>query len=62
MSQNTDTREHERSTHPAQPCQPTPIQVREALARLREVGENLPPVDAVAIVRESRDLSVQESR
>jgi hypothetical protein len=27
---------------------------------LREVGEKLPPVDAVAIIRESRDLSAQE--
>jgi len=59
MSENTDTLEHERASHPAQPCQPTPVQVREALARLREVGETLPPVDAVAIVRESRELSAQ---
>jgi hypothetical protein len=55
MPQTTNTLEHERDSHPAQPCQPTPLQVREALARLREVGEALPPVDAVAIVRESRD-------
>lgn len=62
MSQNTDTLEHERGDHPAQPLPPTPAQIREALTRLREVGETLPPVDAVAIIRESRDLSAQESR
>ncbi len=62
MSQNTDAREHERNAHPAQPLTSTLAQVREALARLREVGEKLPPVDAVAIIRESRDLSAQESR
>jgi hypothetical protein len=34
----------------------------KALRRLREIGENLPVVDAVAIVRESRDLAEQGSR
>jgi hypothetical protein len=62
MSQNTDTLEHERGAHPAQPHPPTLAQIREALTRLREVGEKLPPVDAVAIIRESRDLSAQENR
>lgn len=62
MSQNADMLEHERDAHPVQPLPPTPAQIREALARLREVGEKLPPVDAVAIIRESRDLSAQESR
>lgn len=62
MSQNTNTLEQERVSHPARSCPPTPAQVREALARLREVGETLPPVDAVAIIRESRDLATQGSR
>ncbi len=62
MSETTNTLEHEHTSQPAQPCQPTPVQVREALARLRAVGETLPPVDAVAIVRESRDLAAQGSR
>lgn len=61
MSQNTDTLEYERDVHPTQLHPPTLAQIREALARLREVGEKLPPVDAVAIIRESRDLSAQES-
>ncbi len=62
MSENTNTLNQERASHPAQPCSPTPVQIREALARLREIRENLPPVDAVAVIRESRDLSAQESR
>lgn len=33
-----------------------------ALRRLREIGEKLPTVDAVAVVRESRDLAGQGSR
>ena len=62
MPQNTDTQERGRDIHPEQTVPPTIEQVREALARLREMGEKLPPVDAVAIVREGRDLSGQESR
>ena len=63
MSQNTDTLEHERGAHPAQPLLPAlQAQIRKALSRLREAGEKLPPVDAVAIIRERRDASAQESR
>ena len=62
MSPNTDTLEHEHDAQSAQPDPPTFAQIREALAQLRAVGEKLPPVDAVAIIRESRDLSAQESR
>lgn len=62
MSQNTNMLNQERTAHPTQPLPPTTVQIREALTRLREVGEKLPPVDAVAIVRESRDLSAQESQ
>jgi len=61
MSQDTDTLKQERGDHPAQPLAPTPAQIREALTRLREVGEKLPPVDAVAIIREGREAA-QESR
>lgn len=32
---------------------------RKALRRLREIGEKLPAVDAVAIVREARDLGLR---
>ncbi|MDT4952562.1 MAG: hypothetical protein QOJ02_700 [Acidobacteriota bacterium] len=36
-------------------------EIRKALRRLREIGEKLPVVDAVAIVREGRDLAEQGS-
>jgi len=61
MSQDTDTLKQEQGDHRAQPLPPTPAQIREALTRLREVGEKLPPVDAVAIIREGREAA-QESR
>jgi hypothetical protein len=32
----------------------------QALRRLRKISENLPPVDAAAVVRESRDLAGQD--
>ncbi|MBA3440071.1 MAG: hypothetical protein H0T92_09420 [Pyrinomonadaceae bacterium] len=35
---------------------------REALRRLRQIGEDLPSVDAVAVVRESRDMAEQGAR
>lgn len=62
MPQNTNTLNQERTAHSTQPLPPTPVQMYEALTRLREVGEKLPPVDAVAVIRECRDLSVQESQ
>ena len=36
--------------------------VREALSRLRRIGEDLPAVDAVAVVREGRDFAEQGAR
>ena len=36
--------------------------VREALQRLRRLGESLPTVDAAAIVREGRDASERSGR
>ena len=36
--------------------------VLEALQRLREIGEKLPAVDAVAVVREGRDASGRRER
>ncbi|HMF57948.1 MAG TPA: hypothetical protein VK619_16515 [Pyrinomonadaceae bacterium] len=41
---------------------PTLEEVLSALRRLREIGEKLPPVDAAAVIRESRDLAGQGSR
>ena len=39
-----------------------PQDVREALLRLRKRGDNLPPVDAVAIVRQGRQLEERGDR
>jgi hypothetical protein len=32
-------------------------EIRQALLRLRQLGEKLPPADAVATIREGRDLA-----
>ena len=37
-------------------------EVREALQRLRRIGETLPPVDAAALVREGRDAAERGRR
>lgn len=42
--------------------QPSREEINEALARLQKIAENLPPVDAVAIVREGRDIGSVPSR
>jgi hypothetical protein len=34
----------------------------EALRRLRDIGENLPAVDAAVVVREGRNMAEQGSR
>ena len=57
MANQTDTIEHERD-HDATNIRPVDrSEVRKALMRLRKIGEELPPVDAVAIVREGRALA-----
>jgi hypothetical protein len=54
MANQTDTIEHEREQE-APRIQPTDRnETRKALMRLRRIGEELPPVDAAAIVREGR--------
>ena len=62
MTQSTDTREDEQEKYPTESVSPSLEEIREALVRLRQVGEKLPPVDAVAVIREGRDLEAQESR
>jgi hypothetical protein len=34
----------------------------KALRRLRDIGENLPIVDAASVIREGRNLAEQDSR
>lgn len=57
MSQNTNTPHQEPATQPTLPLPPTLVQIRDALLRLREAGGKLPPVDAAAIIRESRHMT-----
>ncbi|HEV7842331.1 MAG TPA: hypothetical protein VGO69_01470 [Pyrinomonadaceae bacterium] len=63
MAEKSDTlkRETEELHSPMNPGQRREESLR-ALQRLREIGEKLPAVDAVLIVRESRDLAQQGSR
>jgi hypothetical protein len=42
--------------------QPSREEINAALARLEKIAENLPPVDAVAIVREGRDIGSIRNR
>jgi hypothetical protein len=61
MSKKSDTLRHEKepiSTNQSLRHK----EALEALRRLREIGENLPPVDAALIVREGRNLAGQGSR
>lgn len=41
---------------------PSREEINAALARLQKIAENLPAVDAVAIVREGRDIGSVPSR
>ncbi len=55
MAKQTNTIEREREARRIQPTDRN--EVRKALMRLRRVDEELPPVDAAAIVREGRALA-----
>jgi hypothetical protein len=61
MAEKSDTLKRESELQPATD-QGRREEIRTALQRLREIGEKLPVVDAVAIVREGRDLAEQGSR
>lgn len=55
ISNNTNTVNYEKASQPTPQAEPTREQIFEALKRLRQLGETLPAVDAVAVVRENRD-------
>ena len=57
MAKQTDTIEHERDREATRVQAADRNEVRKALVRLRRIGEELPPVDAAAIVREGRALA-----
>ena len=56
MANQTNTIEHERDQG-ATRIQPDRSEISKALMRLRKIVEELPPVDAAAIVREGRALA-----
>jgi hypothetical protein len=62
MVEKSDTLNHQSEVQPARDQSTRSEEIRMALRRLREIGEKLPTVDAVAIVREGRDLAGQGSR
>ena len=62
MPEKTDTLKPERESEPVPDWPARRKEAREALQRLRRIGESLPVVDAVAIVREGRDASEQDTR
>jgi hypothetical protein len=62
MTEKPDTLKTEREQPHEAGSPPHRERVLEALQRLREIGEKLPAVDAVAVVREGRDASGRGER
>ncbi len=57
MANQTNTIEHERDHKTTRIHATDRKEIREALMRLRMIGEELPPVDAATVVREGRALA-----
>jgi hypothetical protein len=62
MAEKSETVKHESGSQLVTDGAARREEIRDALRRLREIGEALPAVDAVAIVREGRDSADQDSR
>lgn len=62
MVEKTDTLKPEKEPEPVADQPARRKEAREALQRLRRIGESLPAVDAVAVVREGRDASEPGAR
>ncbi len=62
MAEKSEILKHEAKPQPTTEQQVRRAEIHQALRRLREIGEKLPVVDAVAIVREGRDLEGQGPR
>jgi hypothetical protein len=62
MAEKSETVKHESNPQPVTDGAERREEIRDALRRLREIGEALPAVDAVAIVREGRDSTDQDPR
>ena len=57
MSNNTDSLNHTESGEQQKNIAAAQREAKEAILRLRKLGESLPLVDAVAIIREGRELA-----
>jgi hypothetical protein len=57
MSNNTDILNHTELEEKKTPLASSQREACEALLRLRKLGESLPLVDAVAVIREGRELA-----
>jgi hypothetical protein len=62
MVEKSETIGHESSSQLVTAQAARREEIREALRRLREIGEASPAVDAVAIVREGRDSAARDLR
>lgn len=62
MIEKSDSLKHEQHSQSTGNQTARHERAREALRRLRQIGEDLPAVDAVALVRESRDVAEQGAR
>lgn len=57
MAEKQDVARPEEGREPTAERKDRERQAREALRRLRRIGEDLPAVDAAALVREGRDFA-----
>lgn len=60
MAKKSGTIDQEQTQN--KPKQASREEIDAALARLQKIAENLPPVDAVEIVREGRDMGSIRNR
>jgi hypothetical protein len=57
VNDNTDILNHTESAEKQTNVGPTQKEVREAILRLRKLGESLSPIDAVAVIRKREGLN-----
>jgi len=57
MAKNPKTMNNEPLSDVAINRLPNREEIRQALLRLRHLGEKLPPVDAAMVIREGRDMA-----
>lgn len=62
MAEKSDVLKPEEEHRPAADAHADSQRVRAALQRLRRIGEDLPTVDAAALVREGREAAGRDDR